>query len=198
MSEADAIRAAIRAFEAPIELERILLRRLVPADADALHPLLADWEVVRWLARPAFPVARAKTEAFCAEAATRQAVDGELSLAIEGAEGPMGVVTWRLAGASSVQRATGSSIGFWLGRRFWGRGVMTAAARALIGRIFASTGAASVYSGVFDGNAASLKVQTKLGFAVDGRAMVWCNPHRDERLHINTRLDRRAFTTGRP
>lgn len=196
MNDAEAIRSAIRDFDETIALERIHLRRIEPADADALHPLFADWEVVGWLARPAFPVAKGRTAAFCAEAATRQAVDGELSLVIVGADGPMGVVTWRLAGPSPVQRAIGSSLGFWLGRPFWGRGVMTAAARALTARIFALTGADAVYSGYFDGNAASAAVQTKLGFAVDGRAMVWSNPHQAERLHINTRLARADFATG--
>lgn len=198
MSDADAVRAAIRDFDEVIALERIHLRRMEPADADALHPLLADWEVVRWLARPTFPVAKARTAAFCAEAATRQAVDGELDLAIIGETGPIGAFTWRLAGPSPVQRELGSSIGFWLGRPYWGQGFMTAAARAMIGRIFAATDADAVYSGYFDGNLPSAAVQTKLGFAVDGRAMIWCNPHQAERLHINTRLARANFATGQP
>ena len=198
MSQADALRAAIRDFDEVIALERILLRRMEPADVDALHPLLADWDVVRWLARPAFPVAKARTAAFCTEAATRQAVDGELDLAIVGEAGPIGAITWRLAGPSPVQRETGSSIGFWLGRPYWGQGVMTAAARALIGRVFALTDVDAVYSGYFDGNLPSARVQAKLGFAVDGRAMIWCNPHQAERLHINTRLARANFATGQP
>ena len=200
MSEAERIRAAIAGFAATIDLDvagGIRLRRVEAADAAALHGQFADWDVVRWLARPTFPVPAGATAAFCAEAATRQAVDGELDLAILVGRVPVGVFTWRLAGQSPVQRAIGSSIGYWLGRAFWGRGIMTAVAREMIGRIFASTEAEAIYSGVFDGNGPSLAIQRKLGFVVDGRAVIWCNPHRDERLHINTRLDRRDFATGR-
>ena len=195
MTEAEAVRTAIRDFDGTIAMERLHLRRVRPADAKALHLLFADWEVVRWLARPAFPVALAATRGYCDGAATRAEVDGELDLAIVGTDGPMGVITWRLAGASPVQRETGSSIGYWLGQRYWGQGVMTTAARALLARIFALPEVTAVYSGIFDGNAASLAVQRKLGFVEDGRAMIWCNPHRDERLHINTRLTRRGYAT---
>lgn len=195
MTEAEAVRAAIRDFDETMIMERLRLRRVEPADAEALHALFADWDVVRWLARPRFPVALAATRAYCDGAATRAAVDGELDLAIVGDDGPMGVITWRLAGSSPVQRETGSSLGYWLGRRFWGRGIMTAAATALVRRIFTVPEVTTVYSGVFDGNGASLAIQRKLGFVEDGRAMVWCNPHRDERLHINTRLTRRGHAT---
>ena len=61
-----AVPAAIRAFEAPLVTARLVLRLAEPADAQAFHRQFADWEVVRWLARPAWPVELATIRDFVA------------------------------------------------------------------------------------------------------------------------------------
>ena len=43
---------------APIATERLLLRALRPEDADEIHRLVNDWEVVRMLSRLPFPYPR--------------------------------------------------------------------------------------------------------------------------------------------
>jgi RimJ/RimL family protein N-acetyltransferase len=93
-----------------------------------------------------------------------------------------------------LQRGPGPHIGYWLGRAFWNRGLMTEAARGVIARVFAATDASAIYSGVFEGNAASLRVQEKLGFVRDGTTLLLCNPRGGVELpHINTVLTRARF-----
>ena len=43
---------------APLATERLILRPLIPEDADALHRLVNDWEVTRNLAVVPFPYPR--------------------------------------------------------------------------------------------------------------------------------------------
>ena len=42
----------------PLRTERLVLRPLVGEDADAIHRLVNDWEVVRMLTRLPFPYPR--------------------------------------------------------------------------------------------------------------------------------------------
>jgi RimJ/RimL family protein N-acetyltransferase len=95
--------------------------------------------------------------------------------------------------ASDEQREAGPNIGYWLGEPYWGQGYMTEAAGALCREIFAASTAPTTFSGLFDGNPASLAVQAKLGFVVTGRSMKFSNVQQKELPHINTELTRAAF-----
>jgi RimJ/RimL family protein N-acetyltransferase len=55
-------------------------------------------------------------------------------------------------------------IGWSLGEQFWGKGLATEAARAVLGYAFGPLGAAVVYSQTSDSNAASTRMMARLGF----------------------------------
>ena len=87
----------------------------------------------------------------------------------------------------------GTDLGYWLGEPYWGKGYASEAVAALIERAFAQPTADVIRSGVFQGNAASLRVQQKLGFEVVGEVMANCRPRgRNVRL-IRTQLTRARF-----
>jgi RimJ/RimL family protein N-acetyltransferase len=96
---------------------------------------------------------------------------------------------WR-AHASHLQSAAGPNIGYWLGRAYWGQGLMTEAVRAVVAHLFADPGVTAIYCGAFSDNAASLRVQDKAGFVKDGETMLLSRPHGSERPHTNTVLTR--------
>lgn len=61
-------------------------------------------------------------------------------------------------------------IGFWIGRRFWGRGIASEAVPAIVAHAFASQpGLLRVQGDVFAWNPASARVLTKSGFRLEGR-----------------------------
>ena len=70
---------------------------------------------------------------------------------------------------------------------------MTEACRGLVARIFAAHACNTIYSGVFAGNVASLRVQEKLGFTRDGETLLHSTPRGGAFPHINTKLTRSAF-----
>jgi len=65
-----------------------------------------------------------------------------------------------------------AEIGYWLGRAFWGRGVMTDAVRAATRYAFEELGMARVFAVPFVRNPASARVLEKAGYLKEGR-MHW-------------------------
>ena len=55
-------------------------------------------------------------------------------------------------------------LGYWIGKPFWGQGLIPEAARALLRRAFQELGMRAVWCGYYDGNEKSRRVQEKLGF----------------------------------
>lgn len=67
-----------------------------------------------------------------------------------------------------VSRIT-AEIGYWLGERWWGRGIMTEAADAVVAYGFANLPIERIEAFVFDGNVGSCRVLEKCGFAFEAR-----------------------------
>jgi [ribosomal protein S5]-alanine N-acetyltransferase len=57
-----------------------------------------------------------------------------------------------------------AELGYWLGEPFWGRGVMTAAVRAITEHAFRETDFYRIFADVFARNAASMRVLEKAGY----------------------------------
>jgi RimJ/RimL family protein N-acetyltransferase len=68
-----------------------------------------------------------------------------------------------------VHRAS-ANIGYWLGEPYWGRGIATAAVRALSAYAFATFVLERLQAEVFGWNPASARVLEKSGYTLEGRA----------------------------
>lgn len=55
-------------------------------------------------------------------------------------------------------------LGYWLGKPYWGQGIMPEAAGEIIRHGFEEAGAAKIWCGYYEGNTRSRRVQEKLGF----------------------------------
>jgi len=64
--------------------------------------------------------------------------------------------------------AISAEIGYWVGRAVWGRGVATAAVRALTGFVFERDRWRRLFAGVFSTNPASMRVLEKVGYRCEG------------------------------
>lgn len=174
-----------------IRTERLQLRPLRAEDAEPLFLLFNDWEVVRWLSNPPWPYTL--QDAFDFILPRREHDSAEPNFAITLGGKLIGGIGLRLKPAGHLQAKDGPSIGYWLGRPYWGRGFMTEAARGLIGRAWISGPLDTIYSGAMADNAASLRVQAKLGFKVAGETVLFFRPHGAHLPHVNTVLTRAAF-----
>jgi RimJ/RimL family protein N-acetyltransferase len=86
----------------------------------------------------------------------------------------------QLVGACGfVRDGDAADIGYWIGKPWWGRGLATEAAGALIDQCF-KAGYRRVTCGHFFDNAASARVISKLGFRFTGRDRLWCDARHAE------------------
>lgn len=67
-----------------------------------------------------------------------------------------------------IERIT-AELGYWLGRAFWGRGIVSAAVRGVTAYAFSTLGLTRVYALSFARNHASLRVLEKAGYVREGR-----------------------------
>lgn len=63
----------------------------------------------------------------------------------------------------------GAEIGYWLGERFWGQGIMTEAVRSLTSWGFETQGFERIYAGVFEWNRGSKRVLEKAGYEFEAK-----------------------------
>lgn len=63
-----------------------------------------------------------------------------------------------------TERADECELGYWIGRPFWGRGLIPEAAREILRYAFEELGMRAVWCGYYEGNEKSRRVQQKLGF----------------------------------
>ena len=59
-------------------------------------------------------------------------------------------------------------LGYWLGEKFWGQGVMSRAVNLLIDEVFENTPIVRVHAKAFSFNKASCRVLEKAGFTLEG------------------------------
>lgn len=176
-----------------IATTRLCMRPLVARDADSIYALFANWNVVRFLSMPPWPYVRADAHAFVDTVLGGAGDDPERAFAILLQSALIGVVGVRMRPASHLQRGAGPNIGYWLGEPYWGQGYATEAVRGLISMVFETRGSDMIYSGAFSKNGASLRVQEKIGFIVDGETTLFSRPRNGTFPHTKYRARSRAL-----
>ena len=91
----------------------------------------------------------------------------ELALAIDLGEGVAGGLGLQFR-TDPIFRGT-AEVGYWLGRAWWGRGIMTHALQAFVPWAFERFDLIRIEAGVFETNPASARVLEKAGFALEAR-----------------------------
>ena len=141
------------------------LRPWRPEDAAAIVPHADDLAVAENL-RDVFPhpYTPADAEWFVGDCVEHEG-EGRLCRAI--------VIDGQAAGSVSlflgkdVYRKS-AELGYWLGRAFWGRGVMTRAARLICSEGFRTWDVARIYAEPYAVNTGSRRVLEKAGFTLEG------------------------------
>lgn len=105
------------------------------------------------------PYTAADAERFLAMAASPASRNLLLAIDVDGeACGGIGIHP-----LDDVYRRT-AEIGYWLAEPYWGRGIATAAVRALVPLAFERYDLARIQAGIFSNNPASMRVLEKCGF----------------------------------
>jgi RimJ/RimL family protein N-acetyltransferase len=143
---------------ATLQTERLRLRAPARSDAERLAKLANDAAVARMSSRIPHPYSLTDAEDFL----THLEKGDERVFAIE--HGPDGLVG--MIGLHDTGRI-GPEVGYWLGQPYWGKGLATEAAQAVLGWA-AENGRRCVVSSHFADNPASGAVLIKAGFLYTG------------------------------
>jgi len=179
---------------ATLTTPRLILRPFRPQDADNVERFIGDWDVARMLARAPYPYPKGSALAWIATHDKRRADGSNFPFAIELDDMCIGCVVLRQDdGAPWGEAENPWVIGYWLAVPHWGHGLMTEAARAVVGYAFADLDKAALVSGYFPDNPASGRVLDKLGFTARRRGRIHCVARGHEVDHIILGLTRDAW-----
>lgn len=160
-----------------LETERLILRPVRRSDADSMIPLISNFEISKWLSRVAFPYGPVEAEEFFAAVVDRDMPDHARPQAIELKTDPdrmIGVVAVEPHNIEGGVLSNAAEFGYWIGQPFWGRGLVSEAAFALLPESFDRGGYQNLTAGYLDGNNASKRILEKSGFVDMGPKTIFC------------------------
>jgi RimJ/RimL family protein N-acetyltransferase len=155
-----------------LKTERLVLRAPLPEDAEALAPMYADPEVMRYVG-DGRTLTKVETELSVRRMIERWELDGfGLFTTLRQDDGAIigrvGILIWNSDTWEPTTRAQPSGpteveVGYTLGRDFWGLGYATESAGAVRDYALNGLGAERVIALIIHGNTASENVARKLG-----------------------------------
>ena len=142
-----------------IPCSRSLLRPWRTGDRASLLAHIDDGDVSRNLRRVPHPYTEADADEWLLSVAAEPSPPGIYAIEVDGEA--VGAIALE-RGADVEERSL--EVGYWLGRRHWGRGIVSEALVAVTAAAFAEPDVARVFAGVFSWNAASMRVLEKAGY----------------------------------
>lgn len=155
-----------------LKTERLLLRPLAAADADAMHVMNSDPDVMRYIGKGE-PLSLEETRARTAKAEAHWDAHGwGVFAAVETATGTL--VGWAALATPHFlpEILPAIELGWRVRSDRWGRGYAPEAARAVVGFAFGELGLDRLVSCIHSQNAASIRVAEKLGMVLERETVV--------------------------
>ena len=168
-----------------LETERLILRRWQDSDAEDLYKYASDPDVgpiAGW------PVHKNVQESlgviryvFCGAEA--------YAVCLKQDNKAIGAIELKLNGNTDLtERDDECELGYWIGKPFWGQGLVPEAVREIIRYAFTDKHLETLWCGYFEGNDKSRRVQEKCGFSYH---------HTDKDIHILHTIDQHIeYCTG--
>jgi len=148
-----------------LETNRLILREWQLADAGAAVEGLNNLEVSKWLAVVPHPYTKADAEGFIAYCMSKPAGYYYFAIVLKAENKVIGGTS--LDRINETQGTAGG--GIWLNETYHGHGYGIEAFNARIAFAFETLGLRRLENGFFEGNAASQKMQERLGYVAEGR-----------------------------
>lgn len=153
----------VLAFEVKkkMETERLILRRWEDNDAENLYKYASDSDVGPIAGWPPHQSVDESRDVI------KNVLSGKEAYAICLKEDgkAIGAIELKLNGHTDMtDRDDECELGYWLGKPFWGQGIMPEAAKEMLRHAFEDLGMQKVWCGYYEGNNKSKRVQEKCGF----------------------------------
>ena len=144
-----------------LKTDRLILRHWAESDAEDLYKYARDPDVGPIAGWPPHQSIEESIDVI------KNVLNGKEAYAICRKEDgkPIGAIELRLNGHTDMtERDDECELGYWLGKPFWGQGIMPEAAREMLRHAFEDIGMTKVWCGYYEGNTKSKRVQEKVGF----------------------------------
>ena len=150
-----------------METKRLILRRWETGDAEDLYQYASDPEVGPIAGWPPHQSVDESRDVI------QNVFNGKEAYAICLKEDrrAIGAIELKLNGHTDMtDRDDECEMGYWLGKPFWGQGIMPGAVKEMLRHAFEDCGMQKVWIGYYEGNAKSKRVQEKCGFRYQWRS----------------------------
>ena len=150
-----------------LETERLILRRWEDSDAEDLYRYASDPDVgpiAGWPPHQSIDESRD---------VIKNVLNGKEAYAICLKEDgkAIGAIELKLNGHTDMtDRDDECEMGYWIGKPFWGQGIMPEAVKEMLRHAFEDMGMQKVWIGYYEGNNKSKRVQEKCGFKYQWRS----------------------------
>ena len=143
-----------------IETKRLILRPWREDDAEALYKYASDPDIGPPAGWPPHTSVESSRDII------RTIFSAPETYAVCQKDGSaIGSIGLKLNGSTDMtDRDDECELGYWIGKPFWGQGMIPEASRALLRHAFENLGMRAVWCGYYEGNEKSKRVQEKLGF----------------------------------
>ncbi len=173
----------------PLATRRLVLRQPTFDDVPRLALYAGDIDVARMLVAVPHPYTEAHASAFIGDVLASNATGESLALVVARQKEPHALV-----GLVSVTReGSRATIGWWLGKPYWGRGFATESVLAMAGLAFRDPSVDLLKAGAFEDNPGSLRVHEKTGFVRTGLSTRASKARGTTVSHVEMELTREAF-----
>ena len=144
-----------------LETERLILRRWEDADAENLYEYARDPDVGPIAGWPPHQNIGESREVIRNVLSGREAY----AICLKTDSRAIGAIELKLNGHTDMTESDDEcELGYWLGKPFWGQGLMPEAVREMLRHAFEDIGMTKVWVGYYEGNGKSKRVQEKCGF----------------------------------
>lgn len=145
-----------------LETNGLILRLWRDADAEDLYRYASDHDIGPRASFPRHQNAEKSRHCIRTYFSTRPEA---YAVCLKTDNRPIGAIELKLAGHThKTDQRDACELGFWMGKPFWGHGLIPEAAQEMLRHAFEDLGMAEVYCAYYDGNNQSKRVQEKLGF----------------------------------
>lgn len=139
---------------------QFVLRPLRKGDEKSLQRNVNDREIARNTASIPYPYTLRHARSWVSRKPSRE----DFILAITVDDAVVGGI-----GLHHIERDHKAELGYWLGKDYWGRGIVTEAVQHFTSYGFRHFGLKRIYAYVFPFNTGSIRVLEKVGFHYEGR-----------------------------
>lgn len=180
-----------------IETERLILRPWQEADAEAMFRYASDPDIGPVAGWPPHTSVENSLEII----RTVFAAPETYAVVLKETGEPVGSCGIMFSDGlhSAAMKHGEAEIGYWIGKPFWGRGLIPEAVRALLARCFGDLNLDAVWCGYYEGNTKSRRVTEKCGFKFHHTNTGILSPLGDirtEHFHLMTKQDYALLRSG--